>query len=43
MLEQLGRQGIQVDEILHTAESMFHDHVAGEKICSGIVLDLSAP
>ena len=26
MLEMLARQGIQKSEILHTAESMFHDH-----------------
>ncbi|OAB54847.1 haloacid dehalogenase [Phormidium willei BDU 130791] len=26
MLEQLGRRGIAKSEILHTAESMFHDH-----------------
>ncbi len=26
MLETLARQGVQKDEILHTAESMFHDH-----------------
>jgi 2-haloacid dehalogenase/putative hydrolase of the HAD superfamily len=26
MLENLGRQGIEKHEILHTAESMFHDH-----------------
>ena len=26
MLEKLGAEGIQKDEILHTAESMFHDH-----------------
>ena len=31
MLEQLGRQGIQDDEILHTAESMFHDHVPAKR------------
>ncbi len=31
MLEHLDRQGLQKDEILHTAESMFHDHVPGKR------------
>lgn len=31
MLEHLGRQGIQGDKILHTAESMFHDHVPASR------------
>ena len=31
MLETLARQGIRKDEILHTAESMFHDHGPANK------------
>ena len=31
MLEKLARRGIQHHEILHTAESMFHDHVPGKR------------
>lgn len=31
MLEQLGRLGIEKKDILHTAESMFHDHVPADK------------
>ncbi|MEO3415788.1 haloacid dehalogenase type II [Roseovarius sp. CAU 1744] len=31
MLETLARQGIQKHEILHTAESMFHDHAPANK------------
>jgi len=31
MLETLARQGIGKDEILHTAESMFHDHAPANK------------
>ncbi|SLN55791.1 (S)-2-haloacid dehalogenase [Roseovarius albus] len=31
MLETLARQGIQKGDILHTAESMFHDHVPANK------------
>lgn len=31
MLEMLARQGIQKHEILHTAESMFHDHAPANK------------
>ncbi len=31
MLENLARLGIRKTEILHTAESMFHDHVPGNK------------
>jgi 2-haloacid dehalogenase/putative hydrolase of the HAD superfamily len=31
MLEALTRQGIQKSEILHTAESMFHDHAPANK------------
>ena len=31
MLENLARQGIGKDEILHTAESMFHDHAPAKK------------
>lgn len=31
MIENLARQGIQKDEILHTAESMFHDHAPANK------------
>ena len=31
MLECLARQGIQKDDILHTAESMFHDHAPANK------------
>ena len=31
MLETLARQGIQKSEILHTAESMFHDHAPANK------------
>ena len=31
MLEHLGRQGIRPHEILHTAESMFHDHVPAKR------------
>ena len=31
MLETLERQGIQKSEILHTAESMFHDHAPANK------------
>ena len=31
MLEMLVRQGIEKNEILHTAESMFHDHVPANK------------
>jgi len=31
MIETLGRTGIQKDEILHTAESMFHDHAPANK------------
>ncbi|MFD1378766.1 HAD-IA family hydrolase [Fodinicurvata halophila] len=30
MLEQLGRLGIEKKDILHTAESMFHDHVPAD-------------
>ena len=31
MLEMLARQGIQKGDILHTAESMFHDHAPANK------------
>lgn len=31
MLEQLKRRSIEPQEILHTAESMFHDHVPGKR------------
>ena len=31
MLEHLARRGIAKDEILHTAESMFHDHVPAKR------------
>ena len=31
MLETLGRNGITRDEILHTAESMFHDHAPANR------------
>lgn len=31
MLETLGRQGIKKSDILHTAESMFHDHAPANK------------
>lgn len=31
MLETLARQGIQKSDILHTAESMFHDHAPANK------------
>ena len=31
MLETLARRGIQKHEILHTAESMFHDHASANK------------
>ncbi|MEP3231641.1 MAG: haloacid dehalogenase type II [Hyphomicrobiales bacterium] len=31
MLETLARQGINKDDILHTAESMFHDHASANK------------
>lgn len=31
MIETLARQGIEKHEILHTAESMFHDHVPANK------------
>ena len=31
MLEHLKRQGIEKRDILHTAESMFHDHVPGKR------------
>ena len=31
MLEHLKRQGIEKSDILHTAESMFHDHVPGKR------------
>jgi len=31
MLEKLKRFGIERNEILHTAESMFHDHVPGKR------------
>ncbi len=31
MLEHLDRQGIQAGDILHTAESMFHDHVPAKR------------
>lgn len=31
MIETLARQGVQKHEILHTAESMFHDHVPANK------------
>lgn len=31
MIETLARQGIQKHEILHTAESMFHDHAPANK------------
>ncbi|MFT5111430.1 MAG: 2-haloacid dehalogenase [Parasphingorhabdus sp.] len=31
MIETLARQGIEKDEILHTAESMFHDHAPANK------------
>jgi len=31
MLETLSRQGIQKSDILHTAESMFHDHAPANK------------
>lgn len=31
MLEMLARQGIEKHEILHTAESMFHDHAPANK------------
>lgn len=32
MLEQLSRQGIKKDEILHTAESLFHDHLPANEV-----------
>ena len=31
MIEHLGRQGIEKKDVLHTAESMFHDHVPGKR------------
>ncbi len=31
MIEMLARQGVQKHEILHTAESMFHDHAPANK------------
>ena len=31
MLEMLARQGIEKTDILHTAESMFHDHAPANK------------
>jgi len=31
MFETLARQGISKDDILHTAESMFHDHAPANK------------
>ncbi len=31
MIEMMARQGIQKHEILHTAESMFHDHAPANK------------
>ena len=31
MIETLARQGIQKDDILHTAESMFHDHAPANR------------
>ncbi len=31
MLEHLARQGIGKQDILHTAESLFHDHVPGQR------------
>lgn len=31
MLEHFDRQGIEKHDILHTAESMFHDHVPGKR------------
>ena len=31
MIETLARRGIQKNEILHTAESMFHDHQCANK------------
>lgn len=31
MLEKLQGQGIEKDQVLHTAESMFHDHVPGKR------------
>jgi len=34
MLEHLHRRGIEKHDILHTAESMFHDHVPGK--CHGL-------
>lgn len=32
MLKQLAKQGIQKHEILHTAESLFHDHLPANKL-----------
>ena len=29
MLTHIGRHGIAASEVLHTAESLFHDHVPG--------------
>lgn len=31
-LETLAKMGVQKDKILHTAQSLFHDHVPGKKI-----------
>jgi putative hydrolase of the HAD superfamily len=31
MLEQMARLGLAKDEILHTAESMFHDHAPANR------------
>ncbi|MEP1442151.1 MAG: haloacid dehalogenase type II [Hyphomicrobiales bacterium] len=31
MIEHLGRHGIEKNDVLHTAESMFHDHVPGKR------------
>ena len=42
MLEHLRRLGIERHEILHTAESMFHDHVPGKRHGLSLMLDLSA-
>ncbi|CAN5323441.1 haloacid dehalogenase type II [soil metagenome] len=32
MLKQLAKQGVQKHEILHTAESLFHDHLPANKL-----------
>lgn len=32
MLEELAKEGIQKQEILHTAESLFHDHLPANKL-----------